>query len=180
MADENIRDVWQSQRSETSFTEIRTRVEQMEKRERRHLYDGYIAVTLIAVVIVGIAVLYANALLIAGASVTVCGFLFLVTEVADHRRHRPVAADGNATSLEYVRALLQHRLAFCRRRLWLRVLFLAPGGALFFLGFAAARPDLAPIIYVELFTFAVGIALIVPLNRRAAAKLERQIAQLDN
>jgi len=93
---------------------------------------------------------------------------------------RGVAEDGAAASVEYHRALLQHRLEFHRNRLWLRVLMLAPGGVLFFLGFAAARPDLAKLIYVELATFVVAVLMIVPVNRKAAAKLEAQIANLTN
>jgi hypothetical protein len=168
--DDPIRSVWQSQHPESSFTtnDIRRRVEQMEKRMRRSRVDLYIALMLTAVVIVGLAVFYANALLLAGAAAALCGMAVLVYEVEDHRRRAPAADDGSATSLQYHRALLQHRLTFCRRRLWLRMLSVAPGGVLFFVGFAMALPDLAPFIYFQLFTFAVVIMLMVPLNRRSA------------
>jgi Flp pilus assembly protein TadB len=180
--DKRIQAVWQSQYAENSFTtaDIRKRVEQMEKKMRRESYGFYIALTLSAAAIVAIAVLFANALTIAGAGAILCGLAFLAFEMRDHRRRGPAVYDGTVTSREYYRALLQHRLEFHRKRLWLRVLFLAPGGMLFFVGFAMARPDLAPFIYFQLFTFMVAILLIVPVNKGAAAKLERQINQLEN
>jgi len=40
-------------------------------------------------------------------------------------------------------------------------------------------PKLAPIVYLELGDVMIAIALIVPLNRRAAVKLQRQLDELD-
>ncbi len=179
--DEQLRAVWQSQHTESSITsdEIRRRVVQMEKRASRSRYNLYIALLFSSIVVVSIAVLFANWLFLAGAALTVCGFACLAYEVFDHRRRTPAAADGAPPSLEFHRALLQHRLEFHRKRLWLRVLILAPGGLLFFVGFAVARPDLAPFIYFQLATFVVAIMLIVPANRKAAVKVERQINELD-
>ncbi len=180
--DEDVHALWQSQHSESSSepAEMHTRIEQMEKRMRRGRYGLYIAVTGSAVVIAGMAVLFANPILLAGAALSLCGFAVLLYEVLDHQRSAPAADDGSMTSLEYHRLLLQHRLDFHRRRLWLRVVSLAPGGALFFTGLAVARPDLAPLAYLQLVTFAVAIILIVPANRKAAARLERQIEQLQH
>ena len=154
-------------------------VEQMEKKIRRNRIDLAVALVLISIVIVAMAVAFGSPLLRAGAVVMLAGFGFLTCEVVRHSRRAPVAADGATTSIDYHRALLEHRIEFHRTRLWLRVLSLAPGGVLFFLGFAAARPDLAPFIYVQLATFVIAIALVVPMNRRAAAKLEDQIGELE-
>ena len=181
MSSDDVRAVWQAQSADlTRLTpeEIRRRIEGMERRMRRNRIDSAVAVVLIAIVIVGIAVMFANLLLVLGAIATVGGLVVLMVETSGHRRRAPVADSGTTASLDYHRALLQHSLEFHRKRLWLRVLSLAPGGLLFFTGFAAARPDLAAIVYFELATFLVAIALIVPLNRRAAAKLERRIAEL--
>ena len=173
--------LWRTQTPETArpnLEEMRRVLEQMERKMRRSTIDVVVAMALTSAAIVSIAVLFRHPLLTVGAIAALAGGAFLVFEVLQHRRGAPVAENGAAASIEYHRALLQHRLEFHRKRLWLRVLTLAPGGVLFFLGFAAARPDLAALIYVELATFVVVIMLMVPVNRRAAAKLEHQIADL--
>lgn len=181
MSSDDVRAVWQTQSVDlTRLTpeEIHRRTERMERQMRRNQIDSAVAVVLTAIVIVGITLMFANLLLILGAIATVGGLFVFVFEVSWYRLRAPVAESGATASLDYHRALLQHSLEFHRKRLWLRVLSVAPGGLLFFTGFAAARPDLAVLIYFELATFLVAIALIVPANRRAAAKLERQIAEL--
>jgi len=151
----------------------------MEKQMRRNVFDLYVALSLSSIVVVGLAVLFANTLLVLGAVLTVCGAAFLAHEVLDHRRRAPAADNGAAPSLEYHRAFLRHQLAFYRKGVWFRMLVLAPGGVLFFIGFAVARPDLALLIDFQLATFAVAIIVMVPANRRAAAKLERRIHELE-
>lgn len=173
--------LWRMQMPEitdSNFEEMRRVLERMERKMRRDTIDFVVVVVLVSAVIVAIAVAFHHPLLSAGATLTVAGLGFLALEVFQHRRRAPVAENGAAASIEYHRALLEHRLEFHRNRLWLRVLTLAPGGVLFFLGFAAARPDIAPLIYFQLATFVLIIMMIVPANRRAAAKLEHQLADL--
>ena len=179
---EDLRAVWQTETSDTahlSRAEIRRIVDEMERKMRRSRIDFIVAVVLVSVTIIAIAVLFPGPLLTLGAVVTIAGGGILTYEVFQQWRRAPVAENGGAASVEYHRALLQHRLEFHRKRLWLRVLSVTPGGVLFFLGFAAARPDLAPLIYVELATFLVAVIAIVPVNRKAATKLEHQIADLE-
>jgi hypothetical protein len=178
---DDVAALWRAQTPESTHPnseEMRRVLERMERKMRRNTMDFVIAAVLVSATIVWLAVAFRHPLLTAGAIVSLAGGSFLTFEVLQHRRRAPVAEDGAAASIEYHRALLQHQLEFHRTRVWLRVLMLAPGGVLFFLGFAAARPDLAALIYVELATFFLGVALIIPANRRAAAKLERQIASL--
>ena len=178
---DEARAVWQSQPAETPPTPDVTRrnAEQMEKKMRRDTYGLYAALISSAIVIVGIAALFPNAMLITGASLTLCGFGYLAYEVHQRRRADSAIDQGTTTSVDYQRALLQHRRDFHRKRLWLGVLSLAPGGILFFAGFAAAQPRLAPFIYFQLATFITAIVLIIPLNRRAAMRLQRDIDALD-
>ena len=179
---EDVRSVWQTQTLESprlGSAEIREIAERMERKMRRNRMDFIAAVVVVSVGCSAIAVLFAQPLLIAGAVLTVAGFGVLTYEVLHHARLAPATENGGVASVEYHRALLRHQAEFHRTRLWLRVLSVTPGGVLFFLGFAAARPDLAPFIYFQLATFIVIVAAIIPVNRRAAAKLERQIADLE-
>ncbi len=144
---------------------------------RRNAIDFGIAVTLSSLVVMALAAMLPNPVLITGAVAIVLGLLFVVFEVVDHGRRRPAA---EAASIDFQRALLEHRIAFHRRRLWFRVFALAPGGLLFFAGLAVALPRFAPFIYFQLATFIAAIALIVPMNRRAARKLQQEIEGLEN
>jgi hypothetical protein len=102
-----------------------------------------------------------------------------VYEIRASRRATPPAPAPAVASLDYQRALLQHRLEFHQKRLWGRVLTLAPGGIVFFIGLAAALPRLAWLVYFQLLTFVAVVSLIVPLNRRMATRLQREIDELD-
>jgi hypothetical protein len=167
--------LWQNQPAEvTRLTP--ERIEEMEKKMRRNTYALLASMICSAVVTVGVAAYRPNITLTIGAILTVGGFGYFVWEVISSRRRRPSPVD---VAIDYQRALMRHQMEFHRTRLWLRVFAIAPGGVLFFIGFAAAMPKLAPIIYLELATFMIAIALIVPLNKRAAAKLQRQIDELD-
>ncbi len=179
--DHEIRVVWQSQTTGThhpDVEEIRTKWRNMERRMRRNRIGFFVALVLSSVVIVSIAVLFANALLVGGAVLAVGGVTFLGYEVTQHHRRRPAVENGAAPSISYELALLTHQLEFHQKRLWWRVLSLAPGGVLFFTGFAVSRPDLAPFIYFQLATFVIVVMAIVPVNRRAASKLQCEIAEL--
>jgi hypothetical protein len=167
--------LWQNQTAElTRLTP--GRIEEMEKKMRRNTYGLLAAIICSAVVIVGIAALRPNITLTIGAILTLCGFGYFAYEVISSRRRMPSPVD---VAIDYQRALMRHQIEFHRTRLWLRVFAIAPGGVLFFIGFAAALPKLAPFIYLQLATFMIAIALIVPMNRRAAVKLQRQIDELD-
>jgi membrane protein implicated in regulation of membrane protease activity len=168
-------ELWQSQSAESTPLTA-ARLAEMEKKMRRTRYDFYAAIIGIAIVIVGIAVLFPNVTLTIGAVLTLCGFGYLAYEVIASHRGTPSPAD---VSIDYQRALMRHRIEFHRKRLWLRVAALTPGGVLVFLGFAAVLPKLSMFIYLQLATFLMAIALMVPLNRRAAFRLQQQVDELD-
>lgn len=179
---DEISAAWQNQPSEIQEPgreDVTRLVEQMETRMRRTRIDLLIMLVLTSVMIVTLAAIFRNALLNLGAAVSLAGLALLTYEVIRHSRRAPVAANGAVASVDFHRALLVHRLEFHRKRVWLRVLVLVPGGALFFLGLAAARPAMAPWIYLELATLVIALALVVPMNRKAAARLELQISELE-
>ena len=178
----DVRDWWRSQDTadvRVAPDEIRRRILEMETRARRSTYDLYAAVILTSMTIVALAASAPHWVQSAGGALLIAGLAFLAHEVHRSRRTAPSAQDGSAAALDYHRALLRHQLEFHRKRLWLRVLTLAPGGIVFFIGLALARPALAPIAWLQLATFAVAVMAIVPANRRAAARYEREIAALE-
>src|SRR3954452_16856254 len=121
MADQNptdeVRVVWQGQpaRAQRPPDEIRSEVEEMEKKMNRTRYDLYVALTLSSIVLLGIAARFASPALVSGAVLLVCGFVYLSYEAHRHAATAPNAADGTTAAVDYHRALLQHRLLFHRQ-----------------------------------------------------------------
>jgi hypothetical protein len=172
MSEDDVRNAWKDQFIEHTF---RVNARDMEKRMRRGVFDLYAVAILGSLALGALAAVFRNPLMIAGAVLLAGGLTFLARELRGRRETMPPL---ETAALDYHRALLERQLDFHRKRIWLRVAALAPGGILFFLGFAAARPDLATFIYIQLATFVVAIALIVPLNRVAAARTRRAIEEL--
>ena len=184
MTDEGKPDVielWQRQDARPSMTadQWKKEVQAMDRKTRRGTRGLYVAFVCSALVIGAMAALTPNTLQSIGAVLTILGLAFVASEV--HRTHTVDASlveDGGTSSIAAYRVMLERRWKFHSVRVWLRVLVLAPGGLLFFLGFAAARPDLATIAYVQLATFTVALIAMVPLNRRMAEQYRRELDEL--
>jgi hypothetical protein len=175
---ENVLKLWQEQDT-TAFhmtaDEVRRRMEEMDRKHRRTLYDSYAAFALISLVIIALAAVSPNFLMRLGAVLSILGLGFLTFHI--RRQLHPV--DGMpAPTVEAYRDDLRRQLEFTRKGLWARVLCITPGPLLFSLGFAAAYPKAAPIIYVQLATFAVAIMAIVPVTRRKAARVQRELDEV--
>ncbi|HWS71446.1 MAG TPA: hypothetical protein VN605_05000, partial [Thermoanaerobaculia bacterium] len=128
---------------------------------------------------VALAALTPNTMQSIGAVLTILALAFVASEVRRaHAADASLVEDGGSPSIAAYRAMLQRQWKFHSVRVWLRVLVLAPGGLLFFAGFAAARPDLAIIAYVQLATLAVALIAMVPLNRRMAARIRLELDEL--
>lgn len=188
MADERrgdgVLDLWHTQHTEgfrMTSEQMRTRSEQMERRLRRMTWDYWLASVLIAIVIGGMTALAPSPLQIAGAALAILGGGFLAYEVGQIRIRRSAAIDAAGDpAIAFQRAQLRRQLEFARKgRVWRRVILLAPGPLLFFFGFARAHPNLAPIMYVQMLTFVVVAAAIVPLGLRMRRRIEQQLAELD-
>lgn len=173
---DDVRALWREQQTEG----FRRRIEEMEKRSRRYEFDVYLAFTLCAAVMIGLAMFAPNFWIISGAILSTAGFAFAVREV--HRVHaqtRVSAEDGAAPSIDFHRAFLTRQLAAAEKGVWLRVFALAPGPLLFSIGFAIAFPQAANIIYFQMATFVLVLCTFAPLNRRKRATLRRQLEELD-
>jgi hypothetical protein len=168
--------LWQSQ-APTGFRmhpdDIRRRIEQMETSSRRTVIDFYLFFGAMAIFVIFFAAVSPNALLTSGAALTILGLGCLTWLV---RRNNP-PAEASA-SIDHYRMLLERRRDFALRGVWLRVLAIAPGPLLFSLGLAAAYPKAAPMVWFQIATFVIVLVAIFPINRRAAAKVQRQIDEL--
>lgn len=178
---DNVQALWQSQNTETfrlTAEEIRRRNQEMEKKERRAIFDMYLAAAVCSIGMVIMTSLKPTLLQIIGLALSIAGLTLLASMVQHSRAAAPSPEAGDAASIDYHRAILERRLEFCRTRLWQRILAVGPGPLLFSIGFALAHPELAPIMYVQIATFILAVISIVPLNRRAVVKLQRKIDEL--
>lgn len=173
--------LWQSQGAapfRMTTEDIQRRLEAMERKRRRTLYDFYAVFALISIVMIALSVLSPNVLMKIGAALSVAGFGFIAWQVRRHLMAPPPADEAPEASAEVYRGALQKQLDFHRKGLWARIAAIAPGPLLFSIGFAAAWPHAAPIIYVQIATFVLLLAASVPLNRRKAARIQRQIDEV--
>ena len=161
--------LWQQQPTEP----FHMRIEQMEKKRRRNVFDRYLAFAVISLFVTWLAAVSPNLLMRVGAALTIAGLGFLAWQV-----HRHYGAAITDSSVNACRAELERQLAFLREGLWARLLAISPGPLLFSLGFAAAYPHAAPLIYFQIATFVLVVAIIPALNRRKAVALEREIEEL--
>ena len=168
-------ELWQSQSAESTRLTAGT-LKEMEKKMRRNIYDFYAAMICIAIVIVGIAALFRNVTLTSARSSRWAVSDISTYEVISGLRgvpspvgcvdRLPARVDAESDRIPRQSSLAARRRAHAGRNL-------------FFLGFAAALPKLAPFIYLQLATFLVAIALMVPMNKRAAVRLQRRLDELN-
>jgi hypothetical protein len=178
-ADEEVLEAWKGQDTTAlriAPEQMLRRIEAMDRKNRRTVYDVYLAVAVISAGMIAFAAISSNRLMAIGAALTAIGYGLLAWLV--RRNFRPGVAELPEASVKVYRAQLERQAGFFRRALWLRLLCVTPGPLLFSLGLAAAYPKAAPIIYVQLVTFVAILIATVPLSRRKAATLEREIAEM--
>ena len=177
--DVDIQKVWQSQSPtalQMTSEELRTRVAEMAAKDRRGVYDSYAVFALISVVVIALAVISSNLLMGIGAALSVLGFGFIIDQ--GRRRLGAKSPEEPDVTIRAYRLALEKRRDFIGKSLWTRLLCVTPGPLLFSIGFAAAYPKAAPIIYVQIATFVIVLIAIVPINRRKMASIQREIDEL--
>jgi hypothetical protein len=170
---------WQAQAT-TPFRmtadDVRRRMEAMDSKRRRAVIDLYLTFGLISLVLIALAAMSPGLLMKLGAAMSMLGFGYLLLQV--RRQYGPLTAEPPDTSVRAYQAELQRRLEFTRKGLWARLLSITPGPLVFSLGFAAAYPKAAPIIYVQLATFILVVIAVVPMTRAKARKLQRELDEV--
>jgi hypothetical protein len=115
-----------------------------------------------------------------GAAATIVAVAFLAWQVHGSRFGTGDASQMALPSLEHLHSELQRQRDFHGgKRLWSRLLLLAPAGLLFFIAFARAHPEVIVMIRFEIVAFVLFTLAAIPLNLRFAKKYQRQIEELD-
>ncbi|HWW62873.1 MAG TPA: hypothetical protein VN181_15975 [Thermoanaerobaculia bacterium] len=176
----DIRDLWQTQPTEA----FRLSSEAFRKQTARRNFDALLAAVFLICGFIGFMTLFDNLLLRAGSILTIAIFVSWAhgaraSERAERDAERHAAEMGNVGSLEFHRGQLLRQRALSGGRFWLRWLLMLPGPILFFIGFAQARPDVAPMIGFELLTYLIIMFAMIPLRRRHIRHDERRLEELD-
>jgi len=172
--------LWQNQVQEgfhLSPREIQERIENTEKQSRRAAFDVYLAAGLSAIAMLFLAAVYGNLTMQVGAGLLTAGGVYMTWRVRQSRK--AMNALGDTPTVEVYRREAIAQLELHRKRLWKLIVILGPGGVMFFIGFAQSRPDLKLLVYPQLVTLILALAVMIPLNRRHAVKYERRLEELD-
>ena len=180
---DDIRNVWQNQPVENTpmpLEEIQRRARRFEKRvDRRNLREY--AGAAIGIAVYTFYIFKSHSLVIrAGSALVIAGVLYVVVQLYRRASSGALPEDfGVAASIEF------HRRELVRQRDLLRSVWrwyvapIVPGLIVFSAGSIPPHSPLWVYLLLALF-FLVGLGGIVWLNRRAAERLDRQIAELDN
>jgi hypothetical protein len=184
MADDNhVIDLWQQQTSEgfrLTSEEIQMHLQSLESKVRARTRGGYLVCAFLIVAFSTWAFFEHDILMRIGAAAVVVAVAFLAFQVNRSRFGTVDPPQMALPSLEHLRNELQRQMDFHRgKRLWSRMLLLAPAGLLFFFAFARAHPEVIGMIRFEIASFILFTLIAIPLNAKLARKYQRQIEDLD-
>jgi hypothetical protein len=156
------------------------RTQQLLKKIRRRTLMGYAVLFILALSFGSFVFIVPNTLQRIGACLTVAAILYMAYQLYESRcRDLPSETDLSAC-WNFYRAELERQRDFHRGKLfWLRFVIIIPGYLLFCIGFAIARPELAPILAAIMVCFVALLIVAVPNNLRCSRKYQRQIDELD-
>ena len=181
--DNDIVALWQQQTSEgfrMTSEDIQMKLQTLESKLRKQTRDGYLVCAFLIIAFSTWAFFEHDLLMRMGFVASVIAIAFLGVQVYQGRFKSAGAPPAALPSLEHLRNELQRRVDFHRgKRLWSRLLLLAPAGLLFFFAFARAHPEVIKIIRFEIASFIVITLAAIPLNMKMAKKYQRQIDELD-
>ena len=175
--------LWQAQGSDgfrMSTEDIHKRIETVNRRVRRRTFDGYLVCSVLIVFFTGWMFVGMGSLQKVGAVLTVIGLGYLVWQIRQSRfRGAATGQSGDTASLDHLRTELARQRDFHRgATFWSRMLALAPGALVFFVGFEQAHPEIALMIRFETISCVVFIIAAIPLNYWMARRYQRQIDEL--
>ena len=177
---DDIRNVWQNQPVENApmpLEEIQRRARRFEKRiDRRNLRE-YIGAAIGIAIFTFYIFKFPNPLMRTGSALIIAGLLCVVVQIYKRASPGKLPADLALTaSLEFHRRELVRQRDLLRSVLWWYVGPLVPGLVVFAAG---VTPPRGAVAVINALPFLCIFGFILWLNHRAAACLDRQIAELD-
>jgi len=181
LPDNDIRNVWQNQPAENipmPLEEIRRKDRQFEKRINRRNLREYIGGAIGIAAYTFYIFKFHSLMIRAGSVLVIAGVLYILIQI--YKRASP---DQLPADLAFTASLEFHRRELVRQRDLLRSVWrwyigpIVPGLAVFSAGI---MPHSVVAMAFCWSFFLIVFGLIVWVNHRAAARLDRRIAELDN
>jgi hypothetical protein len=178
---DDIRHVWQNQPLENKpmpIDEIRRKARQFEKRISRRNLREYVGGALWIAMFTFDIFKFPSPVVRAGCVLLIAGMVCIMVQIYKRAAPGRLPADLALTdSLGFHRRELVRQRDLLRSVWWWYIGPIVPGLVVFTVGLLPHRVG-AMVFYPSFFLAVLG--LIVWVNQRAAARLERKIAELDN
>ncbi len=180
----NIQHAWQAQSQEEkmiALADIQEKAGRFRKKTLRRNWVEYIGVGVVIAAFGGMAIGFGGTLFVMGCALIIASAIFMAAFIQKHGT--PVAAPNGASLSEAIahhRAELERELDLARRVPVWYIGPAVPGLVLFVAGMKEnGMLDKELELAMHLGVIAVTLAVIVAVNVRAARKLRRQIAALE-
>jgi len=178
---DDIRDVWQNQPVENTLVpleEIRRRARQFEKRIGRRNVREYVGAALGIAAFAFYIFKFSSPMIRAGSALIIAGMICIVIQIYKRASPGMLPADAPLTdSIAFHRGELVRQRDLLRSVVWWYIGPIIPGLVVFLAGITPRRGAGSLLSAVPLLCI---FGLVVWANHRAAVRLERQIAELDN
>ena len=178
---DDIRDVWQNQPVENTpmpLEEIRRKALQFEKRISRRNVREYMGAALAIAAYTFYIFKFPNPMIRTGSALIIAGTLCVVVQLYKRASPGTLPADAPLTeSIAFHRSELVRQRDLLRSVVWWYIGPIVPGLVVFGLGITLRHRAAALLSGAVLFCV---LGLVIWANRRAAVRLERQIAELDS
>ena len=178
---DDIRDVWQNQPVENSpmpLEEIRRKARQFEKRIGRRNVREYVGAAIAIAAFTFYIFKFSSPMIRAGSALIIAGMICIAIQMYKRASPGTLPADAPLTaSIAFHRGELVRQRDLLRSVVWWYIGPISPGLVVFLLGLAPLRGARSLIGAVPLLCI---FGLVVWVNHRAAERLDRQIAELDN
>src|SRR5450759_52396 len=183
LPDDDIRNVWQNQPLENKpmpIDEIRSKAQQSEKRINRRNLREYIGGAIGIAIFTFYLFKFPSPMARAGSLLIIAGIVFIMIQIYKRASPGRLPADLAPTaSLEFHRRELVRQRDLLRSVLWWYIAPIIPGLVVFGAGVTPRHAAGAGAV-INAVPLVCLFGLILWANHRAAVRLDRKIAELDN
>jgi len=179
----DMRDIWRDQNLEVikmSSGDLRRKAEQLEAKNRRAFRGIVLFMVFAAAGYIWLLYAFAGVIQRVGATLTLAGYCYCFYELYRIGAVRRSGAVRAAQTCSTYRLQLEFKRELCATA-WRRFMLpLVAGPATFVMGFLVPEQGIVKAVVFTTLLIASPFALAIPLLRREAARVGREIASLDS
>lgn len=183
---DDAKQLWREQPLEDatmSLEDIHNRISRLAQQVRRRNLIAGIACITVLISFACFAVIFPNPTQRTGSVLTAAASLFLMYQLIRRKMYprRGESLARQMDGLSFYRSELTRQRDFHRGLwFWSRLIVIAPGPAIFSIGFAKAYPSLTVYIVIEAVTFVLLLIAAIPLNLHKAKRYQSELNALES